>query len=104
MGRRKMHDERTAAALLDAAERAFAEGGVEALSVRRLAGADVGLATTGIAGPGGATPSKPVGLAFVAAVDAERTMVREHRWQGERGSNRQASAQAALRLTLEMLR
>jgi PncC family amidohydrolase len=79
---------------------------VEAMAsgVRRLSGADVGLATTGIAGPGGATPSKPVGLAFVAAVDAERTMVREHRWQGERGSNRQASAQAALRLTLEMLR
>jgi PncC family amidohydrolase len=78
---------------------------VEAMAsgVRRLSGADVGLATTGIAGPGGATPSKPVGLAFVAAVDAERTMVREHRWQGERGSNRQASAQAALRLTLEML-
>jgi PncC family amidohydrolase len=71
--------------------------------VRQLAGADLGLATTGIAGPGGATPTKPVGLAFVAGVDAERTLVREHRWQGERTSNRQASARAALRLTLEML-
>ena len=78
---------------------------VEAMAsgVRRLVGADLGLATTGIAGPGGATPSKPVGLAFVAAVSAERTLVREHRWQGERASNRQSSAQAALRLTLEML-
>jgi PncC family amidohydrolase len=71
--------------------------------VRRLVGADLGLATTGIAGPGGARPLKPVGLAFVAVVNAERTLVREHRWQGERASNRQASAQAALRLTLEML-
>ena len=79
---------------------------VEAMAsgVRRLAGADLGLATTGIAGPGGATPSKPVGLAFVAAVGADRALVREHRWPGERESNRQASAHAALRLTLEMLR
>jgi len=78
---------------------------VEAMAsgVRRVARADVGLATTGIAGPGGATPSKPVGLAFVSAVAAARTLVREYRWQGERASNRQASAQAALRLTLELL-
>ena len=74
-----------------------------ASGVRRLVGADLGLATTGIAGPGGATPTKPVGLAFVAAVSAERTLVREHRWQGERSSNRASSAHAALRLTLELL-
>jgi PncC family amidohydrolase len=74
-----------------------------ASGVRRLAGADVGMATTGIAGPGGATPVKPVGLAFVAVVSNEQALVREHRWQGERDSNRQASAQAALRLALELL-
>jgi PncC family amidohydrolase len=79
---------------------------VEAMAsgVRRLVGADLGIATTGIAGPGGATPSKPVGLAFVAAVGAERALVREHRWGGERASNRQSSAHAALRLTLEIVR
>jgi len=74
-----------------------------ARGVRRLVGADLGLATTGIAGPGGATPSKPVGLAFVAAVSADRELVREHRWTGERLGNRQSSAQAALQLTLELL-
>ncbi|MDQ6669815.1 MAG: CinA family protein [Chloroflexota bacterium] len=74
-----------------------------ASGVRRLVGSDIGLATTGIAGPGGATPIKPVGLAFVAAAWGERTLVREHRWQGERASNRAASAQAALRLALELL-
>jgi PncC family amidohydrolase len=85
---------------------AVSAAAVEAMAsgARRLVGADVGLATTGIAGPGGATAAKPVGLAFVAAIGAERSLVREHRWQGERASNRQASAQAALRLTLEMLR
>src|ERR1700716_590666 len=51
--------------------------------VRRLAGADLGLATTGIAGPGGARAAKPVGLAYVAAVNATRALVREHRWQGD---------------------
>lgn len=71
--------------------------------VRRLARADVGLATTGIAGPGGATATKPVGLAYVAAVAAERAVVREHRWPGDRQSNRQASARAALRLALELV-
>jgi len=78
---------------------------VEAMArgVRRVAGADIGVATTGIAGPGGATPTKPVGLTFVAAVDAERAVIREHRWQGPRDGNRQASARAALAAVLELL-
>src|SRR5216683_5429984 len=76
---------------------AMAEG------VRRLAGADLGLATTGIAGPGGATPTKPVGLAYVAAVSAERTLVREHRWQGGRVANRASSAEAAAALLWELV-
>jgi PncC family amidohydrolase len=74
-----------------------------ARGVRALAGADVGLAATGIAGPGGATELKPVGLAFVAAVSAGRSLVRAHQWQGEREANRQASAEAALQLALELL-
>jgi PncC family amidohydrolase len=78
---------------------------VEAMAsgVRQLGGADLGLATTGIAGPGGATPTKPVGLSYVAAVSSDKAVVREHRWQGDRASNRRASVQAALRLALELL-
>ncbi|HLI52251.1 MAG TPA: nicotinamide-nucleotide amidohydrolase family protein, partial [Thermomicrobiaceae bacterium] len=34
--------------------------------VRRLTGATVGISSTGIAGPGGATPTKPVGLVYIA--------------------------------------
>jgi PncC family amidohydrolase len=74
-----------------------------ASGVRRVTAATVGLATTGIAGPGGATPTKSVGLAFVAAVSAERTLVRRHVWQGDRVSNREQSAQAAVRLAHELL-
>jgi PncC family amidohydrolase len=71
--------------------------------VRRVAGADVGLATTGIAGPGGGTATKPVGLAYVAAVNAARAVTVEHRWPGDRSANRRASAQAAVRAALELL-
>jgi nicotinamide-nucleotide amidase len=74
-----------------------------AVGVRRLAGADIGLATTGIAGPGGATPTKPVGLAFVAAATADATLVREHRWSGDRQANRQSSTTAAVDLLGELL-
>jgi PncC family amidohydrolase len=74
-----------------------------ARGIRELTGADLGLAATGIAGPSGATPTKPVGLAYVAAVSAQHALVREHRWSGDRHTNRQASADAALQLALELL-
>jgi PncC family amidohydrolase len=78
---------------------------VEAMAhgIRRVTAADVGVATTGIAGPGGATAAKPVGLAYVAAVSETRALVREHQWHGDRQANRQASARAAVRLALELL-
>jgi PncC family amidohydrolase len=72
-------------------------------AVRERSGADLGLATTGIAGPGGATPTKPVGLAYVAAATARGSQVKEYHWPGERAENRAASARATLRLALQML-
>jgi PncC family amidohydrolase len=74
-----------------------------AVGVRLLLQCDVALATTGIAGPGGATATKPVGLAWVAVTDGQRTLSREHHWQGDRASNRASSAQAAIELALELL-
>jgi PncC family amidohydrolase len=78
---------------------------VEAMArgVAGLIGADLALATTGIAGPGGARPNKPVGLAFVAAASAERTLVRRFEWRGDRQQNRSQSADAAIQLGLELL-
>ena len=74
-----------------------------AVGVRRLTGADLGLASTGIAGPGGARPGKPVGLGWVAVADASGAVSRRHRWHGGRAANRRASGRALLRLALQVL-
>jgi PncC family amidohydrolase len=74
-----------------------------AVGVRTLAGADVGVATTGIAGPGGATETKPVGLAYVAVASGEGVVAREFHWSGDRAANRAASASAARDLVLEII-
>ncbi|MCS7088713.1 MAG: nicotinamide-nucleotide amidohydrolase family protein [Thermoflexales bacterium] len=71
-----------------------------AQGVRRALGAHVGVSTTGIAGPGGATPNKPVGLTFVALSTPESEHITRNVWQGDRHSNKQEAADEALRLLL----
>ena len=72
--------------------RAMAEG------VRKLANADYGISVTGIAGPDGGSPEKPVGTVLVGLADAEQTRVNEYRFIGNRHRIRFASTQAALNL------
>ena len=78
--------------------RAMAEG------VRARLGADLGLATTGIAGPGGGTPKKPVGLAYLALATDSGTQVRRVMFPWDRVGNKEAIAQAALTMTWEWLK
>ncbi|HBD10218.1 MAG TPA: hypothetical protein DCZ69_18345, partial [Syntrophobacteraceae bacterium] len=70
--------------------RAMAEG------ARLRVDAQVALAVTGIAGPSGGTPTKPVGTVFVACATASRTIVLQHRFSGDRHQVQEESAQAAL--------
>ncbi|HIC89395.1 MAG TPA: CinA family protein [Anaerolineae bacterium] len=74
-----------------------------AQGARRLFGSDVAVAVTGIAGPSGAMPGKPVGLVYIhlSAPDAE--WGERHVWQGDRLSNKAQSAEAALALLLRYL-
>ena len=71
-----------------------------AQGIRERTGADIGISTTGIAGPTGATPTKPVGLVYVACATARGVACEEHRFQGDRLTNIQLAAEAALRLAL----
>lgn len=61
-------------------------------------GSDVAVAITGIAGPEGGTPAKPVGLTYVAIADAAGDDVRRHVWTGDRAENKIASARSALEM------
>ena len=71
-----------------------------AAGVRRMSGASLGLATTGIAGPSGGTPEKPVGLVCVALAWVGGDGAREFRLLGDREQVKYRGAQMAL----EMLR
>jgi len=74
-----------------------------AREVRRLLDADLALGVTGIAGPGGGLPTKPVGLVYIALVTPQGERVVRHVWQGNRLSNKQQSAEAALALLRDYL-
>jgi nicotinamide-nucleotide amidase len=74
-----------------------------ARGVRRLLGADYGLSTTGIAGPTGATPGKPVGLVFIALVGPSVERCERHVWDGDRVANKVYSARRALQMLIEQL-
>lgn len=74
-----------------------------ARGVRNSLHVDVGVAVTGIAGPGGATPTKPVGLTYIGLATASDGRARRHVWNGNRLSNKEQSAEAALRLLLDYL-
>jgi len=74
-----------------------------ARGARQRLGTDLGLSATGIAGPGGATPDKPVGLVYIALSTPEGEQCQRHVWQGNRLENKKQSAQAALALLLAYL-
>ena len=77
--------------------RAMASGAV------RLFGADAGIGITGIAGPGGGTPEKPVGTVWWAAAVGERVVAQTRVFPGDREAVRERAAQGALHLLYRML-
>lgn len=74
-----------------------------AYGVRRTLHADVGIATTGIAGPDGGTPEKPVGLVWLAVATPDGAIVRQVRYSGDRATVQARATTAALGLAWEML-
>jgi nicotinamide-nucleotide amidase len=70
---------------------------------RKILAADICLANTGIAGPSGASPGKPVGLFYIGLSHRGGTFSRKHNFQGDREQNKQSAAEAALRWLNEYL-
>ncbi|HEX3053471.1 MAG TPA: nicotinamide-nucleotide amidohydrolase family protein [Aggregatilineaceae bacterium] len=70
---------------------------------RQLFQTDVAVSVTGIAGPTGATATKPVGLHYIGLSTPTGSWVRRYVWNGDRTENRHAAADAALQLLLDYL-
>lgn len=76
-----------------------------ASGARTLLGSDVALSITGIAGPGGGTAEKPVGLTYLGLAGPDGLLiVNRHIWDGDRLAVKTASASAALQLVLDTFR
>ncbi len=74
-----------------------------AIGARTLFGVDLAISVTGIAGPDGATATKPVGLTFVALSTPRGVWVRRFVFEGDRLQNREQSADAAFQMVLDYL-
>ena len=67
-----------------------------AMVIRKKANVDIGIGITGIAGPAGATKSKPVGLIYIALVTKKKTICQQSNFLGTRTEIKYQTAQAAL--------
>uniref|UniRef100_B8DP26 CinA domain protein n=1 Tax=Nitratidesulfovibrio vulgaris (strain DSM 19637 / Miyazaki F) TaxID=883 RepID=B8DP26_NITV9 len=74
-----------------------------AAGVRRLTGARFAVAVSGVAGPDGGTPEKPVGTVWVAVADGENVQAERFLFSGDRVAVRSATVDAALDMLLAML-
>ena len=74
--------------------RAMAEG------ARRALKSDIAVSVTGIAGPAGGTPTKPVGCVFIGLATEKEVSAEEYHFSGDREHIRKQAADAALRATL----
>lgn len=74
-----------------------------ASGVRNALAADIGVAVSGIAGPGGGTPEKPVGTTWIGLSAAGVDEAWCHLWKGDRLAVKSKSAQAALRILYDYL-
>ena len=75
----------------------LASGGKQVLEV------DICIADTGVAGPGGGTPDKPVGLFYIGLSHENMTFNRKHIFSGDRVQNKEEAAETTLQILKEYL-
>lgn len=73
-----------------------------AVGARKVANTDVGLSVTGIAGPGGGTADKPVGLVFLALSNKDKVDVRRFQFDGDRNEVRRQTVVKALSMLVSV--
>ena len=76
---------------------------VMANNVRIKSNVDIGIATTGIAGPTGGTKNKPVGLVFIAVSTKEKTIIKEFKFIGNRLENKESSCNKTLEMLIDLI-
>lgn len=74
-----------------------------AAGARRALGADIGVGITGVAGPGGSTATKPIGLVYIAVSSIEASVCRKSLFKGSRSSIKKQSAERALAMLKGLL-
>ena len=77
--------------------KAMAEG------VRTKSNVDIGISTTGIAGPTGGTKEKPIGLVYIAVSTTKNTVVKKFQFTGNRLENKESTCNTALQMLLDIL-
>ena len=74
-----------------------------ARGAKKLLDVDIAVSISGIAGPGGATVDKPVGITWIGLVANDGEWTREFHFSGDREKNKEFSAEAALQMLLDYL-
>jgi PncC family amidohydrolase len=74
-----------------------------ARGARRVFDVDIAVSVSGIAGPGGGMPGKPVGLTWFGLSTKDGEWARSFTWDGDRVKNKQLSAEAALQFVADYL-
>ena len=74
-----------------------------AIGIRIQSNVDIGITTTGIAGPTGGTKEKPVGLVYIAVSTSDNTIVKKFQFSGDRLENKESTCNAALQMLLDII-
>ncbi len=74
-----------------------------ARGIRNAMKADIAISVSGIAGPGGGTPEKPVGTTWIGLVTGKRELAQIFHFSGDREGNKNSAVEAALKILLDFL-
>ncbi len=97
--------------LLDVAENTLEQNGAVskqtakemAIGIKEKAKVDIGISTTGIAGPTGGTIEKPVGLVYIGIADSKNVKINKFNFKGDRLENKENTCNEALKMLLEFI-